>query len=254
MPIKTNLVELAPARERFKKIVTLLSKGYYAREAFPEGEITVYPWDNLIDDWVMENARKFPGTEMMWQLAGRLADLKGIELDDILSGDAGTILLVARSLRHRNRLSYTPTCTLCGSTNKEESIEVPGELEKVGEKPDDYSGTMKITLPDVKDIVDIRPLTIRDERAIAKFSDPTIKISRRTLRILTHIAAVGGGQGTLKELVQYYEALAPGDQSFLEDETDKVDPQLSPIVKHQCDNCGRTFAMALPIDQPDFFR
>lgn len=254
MPIKTNLVELAPARERFKKTVTLLSSGYYAKSAFPNGDITVYPWDNLIDDWMMENARKYPGTEMMWQLAARLADLKGVALDDMLSGDIGTILLVARSLRHRNRLKYTPVCSNCGSTNKEESIEVPGELEKLGEKPADYSGSTVIVLPEVKDEVAIRPLTVRDERAIAKFDDPTLRISKRTLRICTHIVNVGGGTGPLKELVQYYEALAPLDQTFLEEEADKINPQLSPIVKHQCDACSRNFTMVLPIDQPEFFR
>jgi hypothetical protein len=46
MPIKTNMKSLQPRRQVYKRELNLLSKGFSAPKAWPEGKITIYPWDS----------------------------------------------------------------------------------------------------------------------------------------------------------------------------------------------------------------
>lgn len=257
MPIKTNVDVTQPSRDRLKRVETLLSHGYYAKQAFPDGKITIYPWDNTIDEWVRRNARRIPSPKkFMFEVAKKLADFNGCPLEDVLIGDIGTILLLARAVRHDSIIVYKPVCPHCKTENAEETVRVPDQLGRIGEKPADYVGFDLITLPKSNDIVSIRPLRVADETVLEDLSDDIKRSATEELcRILAHVVEIGGGQAqNFSELLGWYNALHPQDQAFLANAVEHVAPHLDAEMKHECDKCGRQFSQALPLEDKEFFR
>lgn len=257
MAINTKIKNMAPGRDKFKRVIKLLSSGYYRPDAFPNGEVTVYPWDHTLDELVMKTARKMrQSPRLMWGVVDKIANLNGCPVDDLLIGDAATIILVSRALRSQDSLVYVPTCPHCGQDNAETLVKIPEDLARIGEKPVDYTGSDVITLRECGDTVRIRPLTIKDECTIESRSPELKKMVYDDLaRILAAVVDVGGGQpDKLSELVEWYNALHPADQEQLNTSVADVMPQLDPGMKHECDFCKRHFVHLLPLQDPEFFR
>lgn len=257
MPLNTKINTSTPAREKFKTEETLLSHGYACPEAFPDGKITIYPWDNSVDEWVRRNGKKTQTPRMfVLELFKRLCDLKMCPYEKFVLGDVSTVILVSRSLRHNNKVVYRPTCPLCAVENQEEMIEVPNELKRIGEKTADYPGFDVVTLPICTDEVKLRPLIVNDEIILENRSkEQKQKVSEEMAHILAPVMDVGGGTpDSLEELLKWYNALHPEDQSYLEDAIDNLAPHLSPNVDHVCDNCGKQFIFTLPLQDKEFFR
>ena len=79
MALNTNLKDRTPRRDKFARKIKLLSGGYSCPEAFPEGMITVYPWDYQIDTW-LQNARRGVGMDnetVLFQLVEKVCNLNG---------------------------------------------------------------------------------------------------------------------------------------------------------------------------------
>lgn len=269
MPLKTNIT-LEASREKYKQEINLISKGYYAPDHFPEGKITVYPWDSDIDEFITKNAKDLDEhqvTDFMWNVVPKVANLKGFDVNNMLMGDCNTILLVARGIRNRGVLRYTAKCPYCDRQQKEETIKIPEHLDVVGEKAVGYPGFDIFQLHDSKDWVKFEPITVGAWRAINARSDSKKMIeSGEHDQLLSQIKAVGtkqndlGTPDSIQELYQWFNALHPSDRDQLAQAEDVFTPCLSPFITHQCDNkrCNRQFKYELPIGDPssaaDFFR
>src|SRR5271157_5163859 len=150
MAFQSKLKSLQPRRMQFQKRVKLLSGGYIKPDAFPNGEITVFPWDMNVDDWLAERIRKGVRDTVLFDLCAHLCDLNGCPLDSFIVGDVNTVLLVARAIRYDSVVQYEAVCPKCQHTTTE-SIRVPDELGRVGEKTLEYPGFDTITLSDCGD-------------------------------------------------------------------------------------------------------
>lgn len=253
--IKTNLKSLEPSKVAFSVPVTLLSHGYFAPDKIPGGMITVFPWDSGVDDWIQERVRKPHRDRLLWDLAAQLSNTNGVPIDLFPIGDINTILLVARAILRKNVITYTPVCTVCSAANKEESVRVPDELERIGEKDENYPGFDVITLPESGDVVKVRPLTVGDEISIASRGKELRKsISDRLAKIYATIVDVGGGiPDNAVEVDRWWKALHPSDTEFFESRQNSLFPHLGTDITHQCDSCGATFVHQLSLDR-EFFR
>lgn len=252
MAIKTNMTELTPRRERFKREIQLLSGGYTDRQAFPSGMITIYPWDSSIDAWFQDRAMKGRQDTIFIDLFQKLCNLNGCPVDKFVSGDVFTVLMVSRALRTQNTLSYVAKCPACGHAESEKIV-VPDELEKVGEKSLDYPGYDDITLPVCKDDVRISPLLVGQERSISESNDQD-KMPNQLARVLYSIQLVGGGEPeSIDEALEWYQALDPQDLDYLETQINEHNPHLDQEIHHKCDKCGEEFSHTLALDQ-EFFR
>lgn len=254
--IKTNLRSLEPARERLKKTITLLSKGYSAPELFPGGQLTIYPWDTEVSSWLAMNRAVNPN-RILYTLCGKLTAMSEEKVNKFVAGEVILVLLVARALASDQQLTYTARCPFCGTLERA-TVAVPEGLERIGEKPADYPGYDEITLPDAKDVLRIRPLLVSDEIAIADAAPEkgSYRISDAGARLLASIVAVNGSiADSLQELVTYYRALSPSDIQFFVDEVDRLTPHLNTERKHKCGNprCERMFSHELALDE-EFFR
>jgi len=254
MAIKTNLTSLEPRRERLKRVIKLISGGYYAKDKLKDGELTVYPWDTTVDAWMMEQFQHNSRPTILWEVAAKVCDLKGLPIEEVTVGDAYTILLVARAVRSKNVLSYTSKCPNCNETANEE-IAVPDGLEKVGEKPANYPGFDEIALPESKDVVRLRPLFVKDSVAIAERTpEQRASVPDNLASVLCCIVSVGGGTPeSYSELATWHAALDPADVVFLEKEQNRLTPRLSQVIPHQCGSCKTKFSHTLRFDQ-EFFR
>jgi hypothetical protein len=245
---------MQPRRLQYQKRIKLISGGYIKPECFPGGEITVFPWDTNIDDWLNEHVRKGGRQTAMFDLCAKLCDLNGCPLDSFVMGDVTTVLLVSRALRHGGTVAYNWDCPVCAASGREE-IRLPDDLGKLGEKAPNYPGYDLIRLPECQDEVAIRPLLVGDEKRILE-REPISKrlMSDTIMHILTPVQAINGGNPEVwEDLVRWYQALPPQDAQFLEDQENLLYPHLDTNIPHTCDSCRAKFKQALSINT-EFFR
>lgn len=245
---------MAPRKTQFQQKVKLLSGGYTAPGSFPNGEITVFPWDTNVDDWLAERMKKGTQSSVLYDLCAQLCDLNGCPLDSFVIGDVNTVLLVARSIRYNSVVQYEATCPACGFKS-EEKIAVPVELGRIGEKMPDYAGYDEITLPDCQDVVHIRPLLVRDEKSISERDDTSKALmTDHILHILKPIVAINGGKpDSWEEVLRWFNAISPQDASYLERMENESYPHLETDLPHRCDKCRAEFVHSLDFSK-DFFR
>lgn len=256
MALNTKLVDLTPAKDRFRSKIKLLSGGYSDRETFKNGEITVYPWDTEVSEWFLERSRAVSGITLTRDILSRLTDIKPSEkLNKFVASEALLVLLVSRALVTQHKINYQCKCSHCGRDQPQESVVVPDELEKLGEKGPDYPGFDDVTLPDCGDVVRIRPLLIADELSIeSRPAHTRARVSDGVARTLASIMTVGGGSpDSIEELIKYYRALSPTDVQFIEQEISDRSPQLNSKIQHVCNSCGKSFEFDLSFDAT-FFR
>jgi len=216
--------------------------------------VTVYPWDIRADDeWIIINERN-PRAKM-YELIPKVADLNGASVDELFIGDASTILLVARSLRHNSLLTLSPTCPACKRQNAQVNVAIPAQLQKISEKPDGWPGTDTVTLPESRDEVTIRPLRVRDENEIElNVNSGLSKIPILTAHLLTGVVAVGGGEpDKFEELFTWFNALKASDQAFLRESVDELHPRLDNEIAFKCDFCEKPFSVSVDLTK-SFFR
>jgi hypothetical protein len=257
MAIKSNITDRRSRREKFKKEIVLISGGFAKREAFPEGKITVYPWDSTTDAWLTEAASKATGIDrdrLMYDLMAKVCNLNGCALEDFFLGDVNTVLMTARSIANQSTIQYLTICPKCGH-EEVDTVQVPGELKPIGQKTTGYTGTDTVTLAESKEVVDVRPLRIRDELAIAGRSvTERERISNHVAHIIAPIVTVNATQADrVEELLEWYESLSPADAQQLEDFIENATPHLSQELAQKCDSCGNLWAHRLVLDQ-EFFR
>ena len=254
MAIKTNLKSLVPRRQAQKREITLLSHGYTDRKAWPSGKLIVYPWDNAVDQWLVDNVRKISKQEMVYGLLKICCDLNGGAIDDFIADEINVVLLVSRALATDGVVVYTPSCPHCGF-KKSEQLKVPDELEKIGEKADDYAGFDTVTLPHDLDVVTLRPLTVKDEKTISNRKDEDrAAVADSELRTMMRVITVNDSKAdTLAEMVQWFRALHTTDAKFLEEQGRLITPHLNSNIPHVCDDCHKAFKYPLNFDT-EFFR
>lgn len=250
MAIQTNLKSLKPARERFKREIKLLSGGFSMKDIIPGGLITIYPWDQSIDDWVIKNIKKVQMATLPYEITKKLVGLESIEA--LPAGDVNTILLVAKAAARDCKVTYKATCPACNHVEVI-SLTIPDQLERIGEKGPDYPGWDEFTLPACQDTVRVRPLLVRDERALLDHPDNDA-IPRSVARAITHLVSVNGGPpDSPEEAATWFKALQPSDFDFYVETTAKLEPHLGTDLKHKCDKCGTEFMHNLSLDA-EFFR
>lgn len=257
--IKSNIKNMTPSRQAYRQEITLLSGGYVNPTAFPDGKITVYPWDHEVDEWIQQRGKKPRRHLMLWELAERLCNLNGCKREQFLVGDVNTVILVARAIVHKNIIRYTPVCSHCGTANAEDSVKVPDELEKVAEKPPGYPGFDLVILPESQDHVKVRPLTIGDEISIEeRTKEQKAIISDDLAQTFAAIVSIGDGAqegqpDSMQELSLWWQALHPADKKALIAGIEKCTPHLSGQITHKCDHCEKPFLHNLTFDT-NFFR
>lgn len=253
MPIKTNMKSLQPRRQVYKREITLLSKGFSAPKSWPDGKITVFPWDSEVDAYLLEQSKTSGQGNLLYGILDKVCDLNGASVDQFVFSEINAILLVSRAIQFDGAVEYESVCPYCKTTDRE-SIQIPGELALIGEKKPGYPGYDDITLPECKDVVRIRPLLVKDQKKIEDRADGWQDYTERHLQIYLSIVSVNEGTpDNLEEVSQWYQALSPADARYLEEQQVDLSPRLDNRLPHKCKQCARQFFHTLLFDQ-EFFR
>jgi hypothetical protein len=254
MSIRSNMKNLQPRRQAYKREIQLLSKGFSAPKTWPDGKITVHPWDSDIDALLLERSKRGGRENLLYGILEHICGLTEPEVDQFVFSEINMVLLLARSIQFGGVVEYQSVCPYCKTTDAE-TINIPGDLGRVGEKQAGYAGYDEITLPECKDVVHVRPLLVKDHRKIEEAEDvPGSKTySDRHKQLLFSIVSVNGGAPeTLDEVATWYFALSPADAALLETEQEKLSPHLDNKIQHKCKKCAREFFHTLLFDQ-EFF-
>ena len=255
--LKSNVTDKRSRREKFKQSMPLPSGGFANRTAFPDGKITVYPWDSLTDAWLTEASQKASANEsdqLLFQLLDKVCNLNGCPIAEFSVGDVNAVLMKARSIQNESQISYVATCPTCGN-EEQDTISVPDELIVIGSKGPDYKGTDRITLPDSLDVVELRPLRVGDIMSIAtRTPENKARISDHLASLIAPIVSINDTQpDRIEELAEWYLALPPKDAAFLETETDRLSPHLDQQIPQKCAKCKNVYGYRLNLDG-EFFR
>lgn len=254
MPIKTNLPNLSPARERFKTTITLPSGGYVDAESFPDGNITVYPWTVELDEWVVKrhggNASK---ETILHDVFPRLCDLKKCPADKFLLSEALLIWMVSRSIRNDQKVTFGTQCPACNAT-ADMTVGVPSDLEMTGEKPKGYPGFDEITLKDAKDVLHVTPISVGRSRAVINRPVGPRKFGDSVCNLAASIVSVNGGKpDTMDEACGYVSALSMADYEALNTQVGDLNPGVSTKLNIECDACKHQYPHTLQFTDT-FFR
>jgi hypothetical protein len=257
MPIKSNLKDLTPSKDRYTRKFQLLSGGRINGEFFPGGQITVYPWDFQVDEWISARTRKglIKGKTMLFQVLPKVCNLNGCPVEKFVWSEVMMVLMLSRSVLRNDELKISHSCPSC-QNDAEDTVKIPDQLEKIGEKGADWPGYDEFTLPDSADVVRVRPITAGEEmRILDRSENDREKIcSDDMARVISGIVSVNGGVAdTPSELLTLIKAYSPKDVECLVEQFNKAQPQLSQVLHMQCDSCGNKYDYILSLNQ-DFFR
>lgn len=254
MAFQSKMQSLAPRRQTFQRKIKLFSNGFSCPSAFPNGEITIYPWDNAIDEFISERVKKGNPDKLMFDLLKEVCNLNGCPPEQFVLSEVNLVLLISRSIRYDSIVEFSCVCPNCNAVQGEK-IKVPEQLGKSGEKKDGYCGYDEIELPKCKDKVAIRPLLIRDDETISTRDDLSKHLfSNRTAYVLFPVVTINDGKpDSPTDLVTWYNALHPIDAAHLEEKENELTPHLDTNVRVQCNKCTRQFIHTLDFTR-DFFR
>jgi hypothetical protein len=254
MAIKTNMTNLQPRKQVYKREIQLLSRGFSAPQAWPNGKITVFPWDTSVDQFLVDQTKGGSGN-LLFGLLEKVCNLNGAHVDQFVASEIQSILLLSRAIQYDGCMDYDSHCPFCHTVARE-SIKIPDELAPIGEKPDRYPGYDDITLPHCKDVVRIRPLLVKDHKKMDELlrNDTANGLDKRQLQVLLAIVSINDGSpDNLDEVNIWYEALSPEDALFLQEKQVELSPHLENRIPHRCGECQRTFYHILTFEQ-EFFR
>lgn len=257
MGIKTNLRDLTPARGRFASKIKLLSGGHANAQYFPEGMITIYPWDTAVDELMIR--RSGDPTKMLHAALPKLCELNGCPITSFIASELMLVVLSARAkrLNSAETISADSTCPKCKQV-EHVKIKVPDQLTKVGEKAVDWPGFDTITLPECQDVVAVRMLTIQDELSV---QNRTADVKASTVgdeaaKVLAGITAINSGPigpGDAKDLVAWWKAMPVADSAYLMTAFADTQPHVSLKINVVCEGCQQPYEFPLDLDT-NFFR
>lgn len=262
MSLKSNVSTKAPTKERFAKEIDLLSLGYFNPVAFPDGKITVYPWDNSFEEFVAKRAQKGEKQEfILWELFPKVCDLKGCNPKLFPAMEALLIIMVSRAITRNSKIDLKLKCPDCGNSWNE-TLTIPEQLEKIGEKKQGYPGYDVLQLPECKDFVMVSPMTIGDSYNTSKRSDALKDLfSDSVAEVLAVVKAVAIVREELAdsrvdnpmEAFEWFKRLPPSDVVYLSSKINELTPQLSTTLTVECPKCETEFKSSVDLNA-SFFR
>jgi predicted RNA-binding Zn-ribbon protein involved in translation (DUF1610 family) len=265
MAIKSNISDFSPSREKYKRDIDIPSGLWYAKDKFPDGKLTVFPWDMDVNNRFMKILNRVKSSSIRWQIEMMplLADLKGLEPKNFLANETALVMMISRALVGNGKIEVEMTCPECGHVNKAK-LDIPDNLERIGAKPAGYIGYDVIRLPSCGDYVAIRPQTLGDilaceERDTLGDSLKGVQMPQPVLQKLYCVYGVGtsaddlGRPDNITEVLKWFNSLPPSDAECYSTSFEEVQPGVSSEVNWTCDSCGHEFTHRLELNR-DFFR
>jgi len=173
---------------------------------------------------------------------------KRITPESLLLGDKNAILVGLRIDAYGEEYEIEVNCPTCTST-RSPRIDLT-TLGTVGEGESTANGTFLVELPRTGAKVELRPLTGKDEKELAKTAKKHQKYGladrHLTLQYQLMIVSVNGDSNPLA-ITSFVENLPAFDSRELRKAYKKINPDVDMRFNFQCDICSHEQVMEVPI-------
>lgn len=251
------------------KPVDLPSDGYFYPEDHPlsKGTIEIRHM-TAADEDILTDETLIQKGEVIDRLLESVIVEEGIDLDDVLNGDIGGIMLATRILAYGPSYAYETECPVCGEQNQKtaklteiQSKDVP--FEEYDRNQTEFEFTLPVTGKDVVfglltrgDIQNINSEIDRVKRN-AKGRDGKRKagqqVSTNMTTRLRYLLEEVDGSRDIKDIRKFVSQMPAKDSLSLRQEVERVNPDLNLDHEFVCDFCAHMEEMRIPLDETFFF-
>jgi hypothetical protein len=258
MAIKSNASKVPPKSMEYKlPSGGLLYEKSDDAEDFPD-KVTVHPFDFVTESILLSN---MTSTDKSLRILEAVADFpKGFDARNLLVADEYVILAIARALTYGETYKFATICPNPSCSHEEaHNMLIPDELPiKVWSKKD--VSNLHVQLPNIKDRVDLRFLTVGDEVIIQKQAEQRESLRegfdvKYLRKMAMHIRAVNN-----EEIADYSEAeeylrnnVKGADMVAFKEAILEKSCGIIPNWDIECDKCGKQYISSIPIVR-HFFR
>ena len=185
---------------------------------------------------------------------------KRVNVDDILIGDKNAIIVSARQSAYGDEYTTKVTCQSCGTVSdhtfylSQNSIVHPDEVEEP-QFDRTENGTFLVNLPKTGYTVEVRLMTGRDEKWLAKSMEQKRKANlgetTMTDQMRRFIVSVAGVTDKV-QINGFINAMPAIDSRHLRNVYKQLTPNLDLTQDFSCPSCGAEAQMEVPFTS-DFF-
>ena len=241
----------------FKEFI-LPSGGYKYGGKIPGGKIKIHSFNFDVEQIL---AGEGDGLLKMSQVTPLIADLpEGLTVGDLLSADQYYMVLASRAMSFGDEYGFSTTCTACGKKERHMFI-LPDGMPVVRFK-EDFKEPFVFELPNCKDSVAIRFLTVNDDLSINQYAkqreanisdpgDPGYKF-----RLAKHIVSVNGTvPDNIDDAINYVSSLDGKDPLVFRSTIEENQPGVVSLLTIICpkDDCREKYEVPFRMTS-EFFR
>ena len=252
------------------KPIELPSEGYFYPEGHPLSKGTVeIRHMTAADEDILTDEQLIQRGEVIDRLLENVIVEEGIELDDVLNGDIGGIMLATRILAYGPQYAFETECPVCGEQNQKtadlgeiQSKDIP--FDEYEPNQTEFEMTLPVTEADVAfglltrgDIQNINNEIDRVKRNAGKKKDGKRKaggqVSTNMTTRLRYLLEEVNGSRDIKDIRKFVDQMPAKDSLALRKEVGRINPDLDLEYEFICDFCGHMEDIQIPLDETFFF-
>ena len=243
------------------EFIDLPSKGWFYPEGHPlaSGQVELKYMTAREED-ILTSANLIKQGKVIDTLINALL-VTNVSYDDILVGDKNAIMIAARILGYGKDYDIDLPCPKCGEVNKL-SIDLTGlnNKELPFDKYKKHTNEFEFELPLSKRAITFKLMNGADEKALesemkglAKFANKQGPGKGLTTRLKHQIIAIDGNrdQKVIREFID--NDLFAQDSLALRNEMRLIAPDVLTKFNFECESCGHTETVDMPIDTGFFW-
>ncbi len=243
------------------EIIDLPSKGLFYPEGHPlaSGQIELFYMCAAHEDILTSRNLIQKGTVIDKLLEALIADEK-INYEDIFNGDKAAIMVASRILGYGSKYDVKIRCSQCSTESEHEY-----DLQQVKMKEIDVENVtkgvneFKFVLPNSKQVITFKLLTIKDEKQISAEIDGMQKVMRSqtsalvTTRMKHSITSVDGNRDKA-DIQKFVKTMLAQDARAFREYARTVSPDIEMKFDFLCPKCGfQESGVEVPIDSNFFW-
>lgn len=247
------------------KPIELPSEGYFYSEDHPLSDGTVeIRHMTASDEDILTDEQLIQKGEAIDKLLESVIVEEGVELDDVLNGDIGGIMLATRILAYGKEYAFETECPVCGEQNQKvadlteiQSKNVPFEEFELHQTR--FQKELPVTGANVTfklltrgDVQQINNELDRVKRNAAGKGDGPQSSTNMTTR-LRHLIEEVNGETNMTEIREFVDNMPAKDSLELRKEVARINPDMDLEYEFICDFCGHKEMMDIPLDETFFF-
>lgn len=253
------------------KPVDLPSEGFFYPKDHPLSKGTVeIRHMTAADEDILTDEQLIQKGEVMDRLLENVIVEEGIELDDVLNGDIGGIMLATRILAYGKQYAFETECPVCGEKNQKtadlmeiQSKDIP--FEEYERHQTEFETELPATGASVKfglltrgDVQNINNEVDRVKRNTGKKvgegkRELGSQVSTNMTTRLRYLLEEVNGERDIKEIRKFVDKMPAKDSLALRREVARVNPDLDLNYEFVCDFCAHLEEMDIPLDETFFF-